>query len=174
MLFFTASTENDDVTLSWATATETNFDKFIIEKSLDAQLFNEIGNLNGAGTSVTRRNYSFKDPYPTIGKAYYRLKLVDFDGYTEYYGMVMAELAGQKGVSVYPNPTNSDRVGVQLNFDPQNNTHVVLLDVYGLEVSRQQATEQFQQYDFGNLKPGAYVLRVVSDGVFSQSKIIIQ
>lgn len=174
MLFFTASTENGDVTLSWATATETNFDKFIIEKTFDAQTFFEIGSLAGAGTSVTRRNYTFKDPNPTIGKAYYRLKTVDFDGYIEYFGMVMVELAGQKGISVYPNPTRSDRVGVQLNFDPKNDTHVVLLDVYGLEISKQPVADQFQQYDFGTLKPGAYIIRVISEGVFYQSKIILQ
>lgn len=174
MLYFSASTENGDVALSWATGTETNFDKFIIEKTFDAENFFEIGRLDGAGTSVTHKNYSFKDPNPAIGKAYYRLKTVDFDGYHEYFGMVMVEVAGQKDVSVYPNPTSSDRVGVQLNFDPKDNTHVVLLDVYGLEISKQQATEQFQQFDFGNLKPGAYILRVVSEGVLSQSKIILQ
>jgi len=174
LIYFSGSSENGEVVLSWATATEINFEKFVIEKTLDAKTFTEIGSLAGAGTSFERRDYVFKDPYPTLGKAYYRLKTVDFDGYTEYFGMVMVEVKGQKGIFVYPNPTTSDQVGVELNFDPGANTHVVLLDLFGLQHGKYQIVTQFQHYDFGQLKPGTYIVRVISEGVFSQSKIVIK
>ena len=71
------------VDLSWTTATETNNDYFIVERSVDSRNYDEIERINGAGNSNTRVDYKTQDnmPYAPLGYVLYRLKQVDFDGH---------------------------------------------------------------------------------------------
>jgi hypothetical protein len=104
LLFFTANTFKESVKLNWATASELNFDFFSIEKSIDGLNFKEISKVKGYGTTTDRQDYSLVDEKPYLGKNYYRLKSVDFDGYSEYFDVVMVYFDRMKGFSVYPNP----------------------------------------------------------------------
>ena len=90
------------VDLKWSTASEENFDKFIVEHSTDGQNFDSLGAITGAGNSKVVLKYSFRDSNPVIGKNYYRLKAVDFDLSFEYSHVWLAEFEGKKNVSVYP------------------------------------------------------------------------
>jgi len=47
--------------LTWETATETNSDYFVIERSFNANQFSEIGRVNAAGTSYENQSYGFTD-----------------------------------------------------------------------------------------------------------------
>ena len=66
--------------LKWLTATETNNNYFLLERSNDAVNFDEVGTLDGAGNSTSYINYSMLDKKPYNGITYYRLKQVDYDG----------------------------------------------------------------------------------------------
>lgn len=84
LLSFTADYHNGKVLLFWSTASETNNHFFSIERSLDAKNFTTIGTVPGAGFSNRTLQYSFTDPFPLHGIAYYRLKQTDFDGSYEH------------------------------------------------------------------------------------------
>lgn len=83
MINFSGVNENGRVILEWATASETNNDYFVVEKSEDGILFSGISYVEGAGNSNEIISYSFtdEDPYNTT---FYRLKQTDYDGDYEY------------------------------------------------------------------------------------------
>ena len=76
------------ISLNWITATELNNSGFDIERTSSLtssqQSWQKIGFVSGNGTSTEVHYYSFIDPNPFVGKSYYRLKQIDFDGSSEY------------------------------------------------------------------------------------------
>ncbi|MCB0401840.1 MAG: T9SS type A sorting domain-containing protein [Flavobacteriales bacterium] len=88
LLDFSADCQQNEVTISWSTATEINNNYFVVEKSYDAINFFELETVQGAGNSSVQQFYSVKDPNPLNGVTYYRLKQVDFDQATTYFNVV--------------------------------------------------------------------------------------
>lgn len=83
LISFTGKNVNGNNILEWTTASETNSDYFIIERSEDGTIFYEIGEIKGAGNSNSILKYEFKDSNP-LTVSYYRLRQVDFDGNFTY------------------------------------------------------------------------------------------
>lgn len=163
LLYFVAFAEKNYVQLNWATASELNFDRFVIEKTRDGQTFIEIGERQGAGLSNTRIDYSFKDEKIMMGRTYYRLKAIDFDGFTEYFGMVSAFYEGVEDINVFPNPTSNGDVNIYLNYFSEEPVYCKVADVSGAEVY----TGIIVQTGFDNkytiektFSPGMYFLEV--------------
>ena len=78
------------VGLQWSTATETNNDKFVVERKLGNQSWDVIAEISGAGNTTISQRYSFDDVLgQNIPIAYYRLKQVDFDGAYDYSNVVV-------------------------------------------------------------------------------------
>ena len=86
LLFFEAEADDrsKQVDISWATLSETNNDHFIIQRSKDGRDWEEIIEVQGAGTSVSEIRYSTEDRNPHHGVSYYRLKQVNDDGKTTH------------------------------------------------------------------------------------------
>jgi Secretion system C-terminal sorting domain len=97
---------NKQVNLDWETASEINSDVFIIERSNDGNSFTAIGEIKAANNSSIAVNYTCTDKYPLNGKNYYRLKMVDKDGYFEYSKVVVINILSNStgAVRLYPNP----------------------------------------------------------------------
>lgn len=82
---FQATLLSSETRISFSTLSEQNFDYFSIERSADAKNYVSIGTVKGSGYSAEKKDYSFVDLDPLPGMNYYRLKAVDYDGYTEYF-----------------------------------------------------------------------------------------
>lgn len=80
LLSFTATPQPEYNLIQWTTATEKNNELFILERSEDAVVFDEVYNVSGAGSSLEPLNYEFRDYYPVPDITYYRLTQVDYDG----------------------------------------------------------------------------------------------
>jgi hypothetical protein len=124
LISFNVQEQTDFVRLTWATASELNFDRFFIERSLDGKEFSEIGSMKGAGTSVSRRDYAFDDKAPIVGRSYYRLKAVDYDGFTEYFEVDVCNYVGPKSIVIYPNPSQGEPINLILNFHPEEQSQI--------------------------------------------------
>ena len=69
--------DNDEISIEWTTASETNSSYFLIEASTDGKTFSPAARVKAAGYSLTRTNYN----YVPDGKAlYYRVSLVNMEG----------------------------------------------------------------------------------------------
>lgn len=106
-LSFTAVKNQNGVMLSWKTATETNNDYFLVERSIDGIHFTAIGApVKGAGTSLQVNAYQLLDVDPADGVNYYRIRQVDYDGKFDFSDVKVVNLAGASMVTVSPNPSN--------------------------------------------------------------------
>lgn len=84
LLNFTATAEGNKVKLTWNTASETNADKFVIQRSTDGIQFNEIGSVKATGNSSIMLTYNFDDRQPIHGISFYRILERDMDGKVMY------------------------------------------------------------------------------------------
>ncbi|MCI4671551.1 MAG: lamin tail domain-containing protein [Bacteroidia bacterium] len=115
LLYFKGKIEDRNVRLSWETTLEINNSHFILERSQDNRHFDAITEIPAIGTE--KGAYQYLDTRPNIGKNYYRLIQVDFDGSTSTSHTIEVNLleTGVAGVwAVYPNPSNGF-----INFDMQ-------------------------------------------------------
>ena len=107
---FRAIVINDEqVNLTWQTASEINNDYFTIERSSDAVNWEMVEKVDGAGNSNSALNYSLVDKTPYCGTSYYRLKQTDFDGRFSFSEIISITLRDSHNFKmyVYPNPANS-------------------------------------------------------------------
>ena len=108
---FTASASGSDVTLNWATATETNNSGFEVHRKLENTGWERVSFVEGHGTTTEIHNYQYIDNVSGIQATSlsYRLKQIDYDGSYEYSEVVeVTNLAPTDFVlqQNYPNPFN--------------------------------------------------------------------
>ncbi|WP_066504738.1 YDG domain-containing protein [Rufibacter sp. DG15C] len=176
LVSFNAKTQNNQVVLSWTTATEIDNDYFQIERSADGKNFTAIGKVKGNGNSNTLLNYTFKDASPLVATAYYRLKQVDFNGKFEYSKVVSLQQKGAVVTSVaikaYPNPTND-----LLNLDLSHLSEAkIKIQVIGLDGHIVKAFEvqggKVQSLDMTELAAGSYVVKLTGPEVNTFQRIV--
>ena len=80
------------VLLKWITATEKDNDYFTIWRSLDGYNWDVIGIEKGAGNSQSILEYIYLDRDPNTGINYYNLSQTDYDGETEFYGIISVDV----------------------------------------------------------------------------------
>lgn len=175
LLYFEAFTENDQVNLSWATAIEENFDYFSLERSLDGISFYEIAQIYGEGNSYERADYNYTDQFPLVGKSYYRLQSIDFDGYTEIFDHVVVNVDNaQYHASFYPNPVSNGIINIQLNFIAETKGHFLVYDNQGYIQYRGQIDDWNTSFNLGKMQPGSYLVKVLTDKATIIERIMIQ
>ena len=122
------------VRLLWSTASEQNNDYFTVYRSLDTQLWQEVGTLPGAGTSQSRIDYELVDVSPFTGTNYYKLRQTDFDGTSVDSDVIAVDVDVGDKLAVFPNPVASgqtiratkrvdfiiDKLGRLVQFDPKS------------------------------------------------------
>lgn len=89
--------------ITWQTASEVNSNHFVLERSTDAQHFIPIEEVSAGGTSLQLLSYELLDHRAPQGLSYYRLRMVDRDGYTEHSHIVTAWRSGRR-LLIYPDP----------------------------------------------------------------------
>jgi hypothetical protein len=132
LLYFNAKQYDNEVQLSWSTASETNNDYFVVERSSDGKHFEEVSTEKGAGNS-THRNYYFSwDLRPYKGISYYRLKQVDFDGRYTYSHIQSVDMKGL--LSIYPNPSNG--LFFVFGLSKSDSISITLINVNGVVITQ--------------------------------------
>ncbi|MDH5398904.1 MAG: polymer-forming cytoskeletal protein [Cyclobacteriaceae bacterium] len=176
LLFFNANTGKQEVDLSWATYEEENFDYFSVERSPDGINFSEITRIKGNGWSQDIINYSFSDISPIYGRSYYRLKSVDFDGYTEYFNIERVDYLGAiKLFSVFPNPVSAGRVQVSLSQDPGSQGKLTILNTLGREVYRINLTAGVFKYEVPDFtQKGLFLFRIDLPGDTYTQRVLVK
>jgi hypothetical protein len=182
---FVSEINENDVTLNWTTATETNNSGFDIERrdsrGETQDVWNKIGFVEGNGTSATSQNYSYNDRGLNSGKYNYRLKQIDFNGNVEYFNLSNEVIVGTPGKfelsQNYPNPFNPvTKINYQLRAT--NYVSLKVYDVLGNEVfdlvnEKQNAGYYEIDFDGSNFSSGVYFYKLAIDGNVIDTKRMV-
>ncbi|MCS6990744.1 MAG: CUB domain-containing protein [Chitinophagales bacterium] len=84
LLHFSCEAAGNKNLLTWKTASELNNDFFIVERSANLEVFEEIARIPGKTTSLLPSEYFLLDPAPFPGFTYYRLSQVDLNGHKQF------------------------------------------------------------------------------------------
>ncbi|MBL0102986.1 MAG: T9SS type A sorting domain-containing protein [Bacteroidetes bacterium] len=168
LLSFDAQTEGENVVCKWVTASETNNDHFDIERSLNGESFEKIGQVAGfgAGVSTTNRSYSFTDPDKCNEVRYYRLLQVDIDGRSEYSETIAINCNDMhKALQVHPNPA-AETITYEFLQSFDDVLEVKILDMTGRLVKEEtiNVSRGFNSahLDINELATGSYYLQLRS------------
>lgn len=175
---FTATAEGKVANLNWVTTSESNSERFDIERSKDAKTWSKIGSVQSKGESQNLSQYSFSDHLPFNGQNFYRLKMIDRasdreDGTFAYSRIRTVELGNGNIASVYPNPVSDY---LKLNVNPlQQPKNVSLTGMNGKLVFASNDLSQISNgIDVRNLNPGTYFVSMkYANGYIETQKIAI-
>lgn len=146
--------KDSEVKVNWSTASESQNERFVVERSSDGRQFTPIGSLDAVGNSNERQDYTYTDEAPLEGFNYYRIQQQDIDGTYSYSSIVNALMtrtaSNEKLVVLYPNP-GRDEVFFSQPADYQ------LLTVDGQLLSEGRAE---QQLNVSSLPTGTYLVRI--------------
>ncbi|WP_460970271.1 Ig-like domain-containing protein, partial [Pontibacter aydingkolensis] len=178
LVYFTASVTTNGALLKWLTASETDNDRFEIERSRDGKAFTKIGTVNGNGTSNRSIKYAFTDVQPLADVSYYRLKQVDYDGTSKYSKTISIQnnrLSTHAVLQAYPNPFNKTLL-VTITAPLAEQAVLTLYNLQGrvllsIPVELQQNINNFE-LDTQELPTGIYILKVTSTTTDITTKLL--
>jgi hypothetical protein len=161
--------------VQWATASETQSDSFVVERSLNGQNFTRVGAVKAAGNSSEPRQYSLTDNHAVGARAFYRVKQTDLDG--ESSNSEICSVLPVNDVSgaldIYPNPAN-DVLTVVNNAEETEVLTLRLIDMAGKEVMRVRSEQKSINLPVGKFETGLYLLSVEGmNGLRVFHKIVI-
>jgi len=116
LISFTVKQEGETATIAWSTSSETNSDRFEVERSHNNKSWLKIGNVLASQESVSSKPYSFVDISPLNGESLYRLKMIDRDGTFAYSRIESVNFKLVPAVKVYPNPiADTEKLQIGIN-----------------------------------------------------------
>ncbi len=167
LISLSAEQKENDIRVSWKTASEINNEKFMVERSLNNRDWQVIGEVKGSGITTSENSYWFDDKHPNIGKNFYRLNQIDFDGTNERSHIVQCNFSIDDPMSIvfFPNPFED-----LLYFQVRNLKDAFELEVYNdigqivYQNSYEANEAEARDYSipFADLAAGHYLIRVTS------------
>jgi hypothetical protein len=179
LLNFTAALNGKAAQLQWTTATEINTKNFIVQRSIDAMHFQNIGSVNAVGNSSQITSYGFADAgafNAGANKLYYRLQMVDKDGKFTYSNIATVQIVNEKPLVIYPNPVAGE-LKLSGHLNAGGTVNIQIINSVGQTVLRED--HNFDSGDFNTgidlskLPPGVYLV-VVNDSTERTALSIIK
>lgn len=173
LLFLHTESVDDGVSLQWATASEYNFDKFIVERASGELVFKEISEIPGHKMSREIMRYQFTDKTPIQGKNYYRLKMMDLDGSFEYSTVVIQQVSIDPLLWVYPVPGDGKILNYLINTEPCDYSYITVFDNIGKQLLTKRIYSMEGKIEFNPpLAAGLYTINYVSCTAKSKASIL--
>ena len=178
LLSFTASPVNNQyVQIAWQTASETNMQSYIIQRSQDGNSsWDDLQFVAPANAGDNGNIYTATDPRPLGGTSFYRLKMVSYSGDAGYSGIAKVTFKnGPIKLSLTPNPFKQN-LSLTLNLPEANTVLVRLIDlngnlVYAQSLSGSQGPNYITVTNLPALAKGIYVLEVTSGSYSVREKV---
>jgi hypothetical protein len=173
--FQTEITDYQKVNVRWETISEINSSHFVVERSRDAVNYKPIGSIEAAGSSRSKKTYSFTDETALFGTNYYRLKQIDVDGKEQIFrpqSVIIEDTYLPFGA--FPNPLMEQYF--QVKVEDSDEAVLQLFDAFGntIELITNTLTQTVVEVTPSEtLKFGTYILEVKTLGSLKKHKILI-
>jgi hypothetical protein len=170
LVSFEAIRVEQQVVLNWITSTESNSDRFEVQRSRDGKTWSKLSQVDAKGESKGLSRYAYTDQQPFSGENLYRLKMIDRDesfAYSRLSGVTF-ELVFE--TNMYPNPAG-DILNIRVsNWEKVKS--VIIDNTKGITVHRSGALTT-ETIDLKNLPEGMYIVRIFHiDGSVHTHKLI--
>lgn len=181
LVMFTAEKTDKDVKLNWVATSAVNFNHFEVERSLNGMVFDKISDVPFYSAGNMEQKYSYTDAGildVTLQQSalYYRLKMVDADGHTEYSKMVTIPLREKTNNSlrVYPDPFINQ---IFINGVQPGHVNASLFDMHGKMVKSMKlllrtGEQTISLSGLDILQKGTYILRIRTNNKTTSFKLI--
>lgn len=169
----------DKARISWETPREEGLVRYRVDRSDDGTHFSEVTSVNGHNNINAETNYySFDDPNPVAGKAYYRVALLKGLAVKTYSRTLRLslDLVNTWKLSSVTNPFYND-LQYEITSPAAALAKVELIDNYGRVYSSfnqriNPGVNALVIGNTGNLARGLYLLRVSINGSFVLHKVV--
>ena len=169
LLDFLASKKGTDVLLDWKTASEKNFAKFVVERSMNGLEFETIGEEKSKSEILSMYDFTDRkalDIFASNKVLYYRLKMVDNDGRFNYSNIVSIKTRNRDiDISVFPNPF-TDHIQIKSFSEIKGKATIHVRDITGrIVLSKTTAIVQGQNLtevrNLDGLRKGVYIVEII-------------
>lgn len=135
VITITAQVKNNGVEVKWTSKTETDMDRYEVERSADGINFVKQNTTAAIGNSSFPVNYNWFDAAPLNGNNFYRIKAFDKTGLTKYSTVVKVTIqALPSGIVIKPNPVSGSNLGLQMNNMDKGTYGLILYNDLGQQV----------------------------------------
>jgi len=172
---FNAALMNSWVRLTWSTLSELNNDHFVIERTKDGVDFETVGLIKGNGTSSQTHNYQSIDFSPFLGKSYYRLNQIDFDGHNHYSELIEITVNRTSyDITPVPNPVvDKSTIFIPADFNDGD----ITVEIYSLQgsliSSKHLNGASSVELLRSEMPTGVYLVRISSGSQVASAKFIV-
>ena len=117
-------------------ASQINNDYYEIQRSTDAEQWNTIETVEGAGNTNNEMTYAVIDTNPKEGISYYRLKQTDYDGQSETFNPI--------AISINSTEKIVDKVYNLMGQEVEDTYEGIVIEVYqdGTSVKKYKLNQQ--------------------------------
>ena len=112
--------------------------RFEIERSTDGIHFTSIGNITAPQLRCSQP-FDFTDEYPLKGADFYRIKMIDVDGSSNYSNTILLTLKTDRFeiTGLNPNIIHSENAALKVNSTERNEMTITVTDFTGRVVQQQ-------------------------------------
>lgn len=166
LLHFNGFVQSDKIKLQWATASEYNNSKFVIQRKSKNNSFDNIGGVSGNNRPSS---YVFHDDKPSPGTNQYRLQQVDLDG-KQTHSQIISLTWNNYAFKIQPNPVLNEIVIATPNPLNQKTTFAII-DLNGRKLLEWTTSgkENVVSQNVHHLTPGLYFLHVTGENMAKAS-----
>lgn len=173
LISFVAIKEGATAFLNWQTSSETNSDRFEVERGQYGKKWIFLGSVAAVGNKASR--YSFLDKSPMDGENLYRLKMIDHDetfAYSRIQSLDFDFSLTNSVVVFYPNPVKDRLKIIEIDSGKRVNSKVQMYNSSG-NLVQQSENIPTDGIDIRNLSAGIYIVRIINaDGSDIIKKVI--
>jgi hypothetical protein len=174
---FSLARQARQVVLYWHTAQAPAGGYYIVERSGNGASWNALGLVSAVGADVSDAAYSYTDEQPLQGANYYRLKMVDANGYVTYSAILNTSFAASEAVwQVLQNPVQKGLLQFTTKLPSSAHATVQLFDAQGRLVLARDAYTGLNTLVMPSSARGVYFLGLLQDGKVTgaRQKIVVQ
>lgn len=177
LIYFNATCNTNEITVKWATASETNNKQFDLERSSDGIHYIKIATLSGQGTSSQQHVYTYSDVTIENVIYYYRLRQIDLSNRDHLIGIIASTgnscYDENNNVIVYPNPANNE---LYVKLTNNSNSFIEIINDNGqLVFSSLEKPNNLNtiKIETANFAIGVYAVKIINNSKPFVRKILI-
>ncbi|MBL0912474.1 MAG: T9SS type A sorting domain-containing protein [Bacteroidia bacterium] len=160
--------------ISWSTVSEVNNAYFTVERSADAQSWEVLQTVSGAGNSNSLLMYSVTDERPENGITYYRLRQTDYNGDEELFAekSIFCTAEDAPALLLFPNPAE-EVLNLRFYLDESSDVEMSIYAARGARLQLQKWSavpegELARTIVLSDMAPGVYSLRLrIGKGLYT-------